>query len=941
MKESPAPSRVSSIFALSLGVLLPCASAQAGLILDFSSGAISTHVCGNGISGGAGSGKCDGGTLPDPSSIDMSTDAVSGNALKLSGPINVGFGLFNDRYGNVYGAYVRGNGDFTLQNNIVTVDVTGATGPRGHHIDGNVYAGSAEVSQGHLRITGNQINYLSGDTIALYGGYAVTYDGRAEAENNTVIASGGVVQGIEGGYTYSDTNTATTTNNHVYLYGNVRTDGGTFGGVASTNDVYTARAASNTVEIYENARVIDGAFGGEAWSYNGARAEAVGNRVSVYGNAMVRLSVYGGASTGFSSQSIAICNDNTVEISGNVVVWNDVVGGDAYASKGGEAIGNLVKISGGEVYETVTGGRTGTHLASAVIRENTVIISGGSIGQYGSGNIYGGSARNVGDEGEQVSVNDNTVVFSGNAKTTGSIHGGYVSPSNQAPVSVVFDIRDNAVTVRDQSRVAGSLYGGRAVFSAAGPAHVARITGNTVTVEGTPVFNAATGLYGGGCTHCTASSDLFTGNTLNFKSSGLRVASVQNFEFLNFYLPPGTQAGDTLLTVTGTAELGDGAGRSSTVTVDLMDMSLKPGESVILIDANSLIGTPSDSHTIQDTVLKYDFNILVTGNQLIATMTGVSASEESKSISEGYLAGNAFVNQGSDFLTSKGLQSAQKAVRVGLQAGQFRPQHFGTIGGGQVRHKTGSHVDVRGYNLVAGAAVGFRPEAGTATLSAFFEYGEGDYSTYNSFASGKVKGHGDTRYKGVGLIGRFDFSNALYVEGSFRGGKSEIDYRSDDLRDASGQRAQYETDSGYLGAHLSVGKLWELGERDTLDTYAQILWTHQGRDSVTLSTGERVKFESVDSERARIGAKISHTLVGPLSAYTGVAYEYEFASQAKATVNGYKIDTPKLQGSTGMLEVGLSLVPAAKQPFHLDLGVRGYAGKREGVMTNLRAEYRF
>ena len=42
-----------------------------------------------------------------------------------------------------------------------------------------------------------------------------------------------------------------------------------------------------------------------------------------------------------------------------------------------------------------------------------------------------------------------------------------------------------------------------------------------------------------------------------------------------------------------------------------------------------------------------------------------------------------------------------------------------------------------------------------------------------------------------------------------------------------------------------------------------------------------------------------------------------------------------------MLEVGLSLVPAAKQPFHLDLGVRGYTGKREGVMTNLRAEYRF
>jgi hypothetical protein len=49
----------------------------------------------------------------------------------------------------------------------------------------------------------------------------------------------------------------------------------------------------------------------------------------------------------------------------------------------------------------------------------------------------------------------------------------------------------------------------------------------------------------------------------------------------------------------------------------------------------------------------------------------------------------------------------------------------------------------------------------------------------------------------------------------------------------------------------------------------------------------------------------------------------------------------ELSGSTGIGELGLSVRPAAGAPFSLDLGVRGYVGKREGVTGSLQLKYEF
>ncbi|GHT89705.1 hypothetical protein FACS1894101_0760 [Betaproteobacteria bacterium] len=177
---------------------------------------------------------------------------------------------------------------------------------------------------------------------------------------------------------------------------------------------------------------------------------------------------------------------------------------------------------------------------------------------------------------------------------------------------------------------------------------------------------------------------------------------------------------------------------------------------------------------------------------------------------------------------------------------------------------------------------------------------------------------------------------------SIRSGKVKTDF-SGNLYDGFGRAAAYNAKSTYVSAHLGAGYVLKLSEQSKLDIYGQYLWSHQNGDTVKLTTGETVKFEAVDSQRTKLGAKFHHTLTTKTTAYVGAAWEHEYNAKANASIYGYKLDTPKLKGDTGLLEAGLTITPAAanQQGWSLDLGVQGYAGKREGVTGSVRARYRF
>jgi outer membrane autotransporter protein len=271
---------------------------------------------------------------------------------------------------------------------------------------------------------------------------------------------------------------------------------------------------------------------------------------------------------------------------------------------------------------------------------------------------------------------------------------------------------------------------------------------------------------------------------------------------------------------------------------------------------------------------------------------------------------------------------------------------FGVIGGGTIRHDTGSHIDVDGLSLLAGFAwrAPLKPQSGSFLLGVFIEGGWGNYDSYNSFHSlPSVHGKGDTSYYGGGILGRYGKEigpGDVYGEASLRAGRVDTDFRSRDILNSGGTTTKYDSDSNYYGAHVGGGYLWKITDKASLDFSARYIWTRQGSDGVIIS-GDRVAFSAMNSHRVRAGARGSFAVNSYFTPYGGLYYEHEFSGKAKAAVNGVAINSPSLHGGTGVGEAGIVFHPAKDLLLFLDLGIQGYVGKREGVTGSLQVKYEF
>ena len=417
------------------------------------------------------------------------------------------------------------------------------------------------------------------------------------------------------------------------------------------------------------------------------------------------------------------------------------------------------------------------------------------------------------------------------------------------------------------------------------------------------------------------------------------------------------QAGETMLTITsgmGT-RLNNGAGTASTINVGIDGGAtpFKKGDSITLIDASagSLdaagINTTADGTGMQGVTLSYKFALAAVGNKLMATVAGEGAivNKQTKALSEGFLGGAALLGQGADLAAGQGTESAMRAAAASGSGGAGLAG-FGGISAGSMRYNTGSHVDVNSVSMLAGIAKGFDAAPGRLTTGAFFELGNGSYDTYNSFAnSPSIKGDGNTYYLGGGLLARLDFADTgpgnFYSEISGRMGKAHNEYDNSDMKDSQGRNAHYDSSSLYYGLHVGGGYIWNILEEASLDLYAKYFWTRQEGDSVTLSSGESMHFKKVDSQRTRLGARFTYVLNEYVSPYAGAAWEHEFDSKARSTVNGLGVDSPSIEGDTGVGELGLNISPAPALPLTIGLGVQGYTGKREGVTGSLDLKWEF
>lgn len=812
---------------------------------------------------------------------EMSRDPVAG-ALSL-GSGTVAYNSVAATGGHFYAIFGGGSAEGIAEYNSVTVK--GDT-----IIDGRVAGGLAV--EGVARHNSVTISGTAEIKEGVFGGTVDSGGDPADLIDNSVMISGGSIRGeVYGAYTEGD---GAVTNNSVTISGSA---------AEVDREVFGAYTEGSGIVAYNSVTLTDGLINREV--YGGASTKngiAEYNSVTVSGGT-INMSATGGVSV-----------NNVARYNNITVTGGTIKGFIAGGMSGINAIENKVMISGGNIGGDVYGADS---KAESSATGNEVIISGTPTFEsaYGT-NIYGASTFDGEITGNKVTISGRPVFKFDDPDKNIKIYGGYVDRDG--------NVTGNSVEINGDMNFTESLeiYGGYGGTGA--------VTGNSVTISGRPTFAADSVIYGG----YSASGGEVSGNILNIKSTDITVSNIKNFDVYNFYLPDTVQAGDVLLTVTGGSsnEQTDLKGSSVNVGITGSAPALKSGDNVTLLhNANGILadGTTVYGKMTQGVSLEYDFTtVLENGDSLVTTIIKSGISDDTKSLVETQAAAVGFINSGADLLVSSGITSMSKVTSAEDNA------IFGAMSGGSMRYDTGSHADVKGYNFALGMGKAVANNAGRLTFGPFVEYGYGDYTSY---LDNGVRGDGKTKYYGVGVLARQDDKSGVYYEGSLRYGRMDADYASNDLGTA-GVHSSYDSSSAYYGAHLGIGKVTGLNDTTKADVYAKLLYTHQNGDSVTLQgegNGEVYDFDAVDSTRARVGARVSKAYSERGTGYVGLAYEYEFDGEARATVKGFSTPAPSIKGSSGLVELGYILQPQGVNDPTINIGLQGWGGKKQGFTGNV------
>ena len=565
----------------------------------------------------------------------------------------------------------------------------------------------------------------------------------------------------------------------------------------------------------------------------------------------------------------------------NQVITNNSKISIVYGGWGINANSNKVTLNNGSYAGYVVGGYSDSKKGETT-NGNTVTISESTVENvYGGYSLYGSADNNI-------VIIDNSVVDD----YVSSAIGGYVPKGKSAT--------DNTVKIIGKSNIENArIYGGRSDID-----NIDVITGNTLTLDGW---------------------------------SGL-TKSVKNFNDINFD-NINWQNGGTVLTITEGAD-------NDLANTEINLNSIAGGSKIAVGDTMTLI----ESSNNVDLGINKD-NVKVSNSffaGVTAQGTGTATVKDDGSVefkvntfklndqidlvAENRAVAAAFVNQGTD-LISDSLDIISRDDNYGVKT-------FAAVHGNRSKYDVNSDIKINGWSVIAGVGNADKFDNGSEfSWGVFYENGSGNYRTYNEFNNEFFRGDGSLVYNGGGIAARYTNKNGVYTEGSLRAGmlKSDMDNA---LRDGAGNFYGYESESAYYGAHIGIGKIISLSESSDLDVYGKFFHTYTEGDSFKVA-GDEFEFDSINSDRLRIGARITSNKENKFSTYYGLAYEYEFNGDADMTTQGLKAPTQSLQGSSVMAEIGFNYQPTPTSPWSFDLNMRGYAGERQGGSFNVQATYTF
>ena len=591
-------------------------------------------------------------------------------------------------------------------------------------------------------------------------------------------------------------------------------------------------------------------------------------------------------------------------------------------------------------------------------------INGGTI----KGDVYGvGNANYTGD------VSGGNVTISGNATISGDggiayVYGGFSSKGN---------VEYNTVNISDNAKVRGNVFGGESdggnakyntvnisggtITIASGPwsAYVCggwSISGsandNTVNISGGTVTGNVYGGYSasGGSANDNeiiirgnadiTNANLFgsnksngTGNTLTIDGWSGSTKSVQNFNDIAFKNINWNENKPVLKITTGDLT------NTKIDTINIAGGSnINVGESMKLIESEKGNDLGLTEGNVTDTFTAGvareglgSTSVDTTTGEVSFKVNSIKLSSQAESAAQTRAASAAFVNQGTD-LISDSLDTISRDDNYGVKT-------FAAVHGNRSKYDVADDIKINGWSTIVGVGNADKFDNGSElSWGVFYEKGSGNYRTYNSFNNEFFRGDGSMVYNGGGIAARYENKNGVYTEASLRAGmlKNELDNA---MRNVNGSYG-YETESAYYGAHIGVGKIISLSDSSDLDIYGKFFHTYTEGDSVTIA-GDKFDFDSITSDRLRVGARITSNKENKFSTYYGLAYEYEFNGDADMTAQGLRADTQSLQGSSVMAEVGFNYQPTPDSPWSFDLNMRGYAGERQGGSFNVQATYTF
>lgn len=591
--------------------------------------------------------------------------------------------------------------------------------------------------------------------------------------------------------------------------------------------------------------------------------------------------------------------------------YNGVIGGYAYADRGtNDACTNTVTVNGGSIINNNDIGINIKHplaIAGGYSRmkanNNTVTINEGLI----TGDIFGGYS--TGKKGEAIG---NIVNING-GEVIGDIYGAYKNSTG--------DITDNVVNITG-GKIEGTVYAG--ALESAGD-----FKNNGITVTGGNLKN--TDLAGfdvnpqNGVENIYLTVDNFTGE----------IKSIKNFNSINFQNLNWQNEGTVL-------EIGS-AGDSSLANTNFNLISMAGGQNInagdymYIIKSDDTLDTDKDKITVEQ---DFTAGVAIGGTGEVITdengnikfeVTGTSVNDQVNLVAENRAVAAAFVNQGTDLIND--------SLDVLSRDGKYGIKTFAAVHGNRSKYDVNSDLKINGWSSIVGVGNEKNIGKGDFGWGVFYENGSGNYRTYNEFNNEFFRGDGSLVYNGGGIAARFEQDNGVYTEGSLRAGmlKSEM---TNALKDGAGNSYGYKSESAYYGAHLGVGKIISLNEATDLDVYGKFFHTYTDGDSFIVAN-DKFEFDSITSDRLRIGARVTTNKENKFSTYYGLAYEYEFNGAADMRAQNISAPEQSLQGSSYMAEIGMNYQPDSESPWSFDLNMRGYAGEREGFSGSVQATYSF